>query len=346
LPDRPASRADTYPTDAKRRKPTPCAEGAAKPLKPKAGPNPTCAEGAAKPLKPKAGPDHSRPPRFRRWSDRGEEQACGQLESLQKRNDMKAIVLAAGYATRLRPLTNTVAKPLLPLAGRPMIDYIYDKIAGVSAVDAVHVVTNAKFASGFAAWAAAHTGPIPIHVHDDKTTNNEDRLGAIGDIRFTIEEGKLGGHDLLICAGDNLFDYSLADYVQYWSAKGEASCLAVYQCDDIELVKQYSIVEIDAHDRITSFIEKPKNPTTQLVGTATYIYHRQHIRLLEQYLAEGNSPDQPGNLVAWLHKRAPVFAYRFSGGWFDIGNQNELLQADNLMRGRVGMPRRDEYKLE
>jgi len=259
---------------------------------------------------------------------------------------MKAIVLAAGYATRLRPLTNTVAKPLLPLAGRPMVDYIYDKIAEVPGVDAVHVVTNAKFASGFTAWAHGHRGRVPIHVHDDKTTSNDDRLGAIGDIRFTIKEAKLDGHDLLICAGDNLFDYSLVDYVDYWKGKGEASCLAVYQCEDIELVKQYSIVELDGTDRITSFIEKPKNPSTKLVGTATYIYHRQHVAMLERYLAEGNSPDQPGNLVAWLHKRVPVYAYRFQGGWFDIGNQNELLQADNLLRERRGMPRRSEYKLD
>jgi glucose-1-phosphate thymidylyltransferase len=259
---------------------------------------------------------------------------------------MKAIVLAAGYATRLRPLTNTVAKPLLPLAGRPMVDYIYDKIAQVPGIDAVHVVTNAKFASGFAAWAGGHRGGVPIHVHDDKTTSNDDRLGAIGDIRFTIKEAKLDGHDLLICAGDNLFDYSLVDYVDYWKGKGEASCLAVYQCEDIELVKQYSIVELDGTDRITSFIEKPKSPSTKLVGTATYIYHRQHVALLERYLAEGNSPDQPGNLVAWLHKRVPVYAYRFQGGWFDIGNQNELLQADNLLRERRGMPSRSEYKLD
>jgi glucose-1-phosphate thymidylyltransferase len=259
---------------------------------------------------------------------------------------MKAIVLAAGYATRLRPLTNDVAKPLLPLAGRPMVDYIYDKIAEVPSVDAVHVVTNSKFAAGFLKWTGAHKGRVPIHVHDDRTTSNDDRLGAIGDIRFTIEQGKLEGQDLLIVAGDNLFDYRLADYVDYWKTKGEASCLAVYQCDDVELVKQYSIVEVDPHEQITSFIEKPKNPTTQLVGTATYIYHRNHVPLLNRYLAEGNSPDQPGNLVAWLHKRAPVFAYRFSGGWFDIGNQKELLQADNLMRERQGLPRRTEYRLD
>ncbi len=258
---------------------------------------------------------------------------------------MKAILLAAGYATRLRPLTNTLAKPLLPLAGRPIVDYLYDKVAEVSEIDGVHVVTNHKFAGGFRDWADKHGGKIPIFVHDDGTLSNDDRLGAIGDILFTIEKGHLDGDDLLICAGDNLFDYSLAEYVAYWRTKGEASALALYQCKDVELVKQYSIVELDPTDRIVSFIEKPKNPTTNLVGTATYIYHRKHIPLIRQYLAEGNSPDQPGHLVAWLHKRAPMYGYRFKGGWFDIGNLQELLTADNLMRERRGLPQRSEYSV-
>ena len=257
---------------------------------------------------------------------------------------MKAILLAAGYATRLRPLTDTIAKPLLPLAGRPMVDYIYDKIAEVQEIDAVHLVTNQKFAEGFEVWAKKHGGRLPIRVHNDGTSTNADRLGAIGDIRFTVENGKLEGEDLLVIAGDNLFDYSLADYVRHWRSKGEAGALALYQCDDVELVKQYSIVELDPEGRITSFIEKPKNPTTKLVGTATYIYHRKHVPLLEQYLAEGNSPDQPGHFVAWLHKRVPVYGYRFDGGWFDIGNQQELFDADNMMRERQGMPPRLEYQ--
>ncbi|HKQ70117.1 MAG TPA: nucleotidyltransferase family protein [Polyangiaceae bacterium] len=258
---------------------------------------------------------------------------------------MKAILLAAGYATRLRPLTNTIAKPLLPLAGRPMVDYIYDKIAEVPEIDSVHVVTNAKFAGGFESWAKGHKGPIPIHVYNDGTVSNEDRLGAIGDIRFTVEKGKLAGEDLLVTAGDNLFDYSLAEMVKYWRSKDEGGAIALYECADVELVKQYSIVELDERQRLTSFIEKPQNPTTNLVGTATYVYHRSVVPMLDQYLAEGNSPDQPGNLVAWLHKRAPVYGWRFSGGWFDIGNHNELLAADNLMRERAGQPKRTEYSV-
>ncbi len=256
---------------------------------------------------------------------------------------MKAIVLAGGYATRLRPLTDTVAKPLLPVGGRPMVDYIYDKIAEVADVNALHVVTNARFADDFSSWAAEHGGRVPIFVHNDGTTSNEDRLGAIGDIAFSIERAGLAGEDLLVVAGDNLFDFSLLHYVAFWRGKGDGSCIALYECPDPELVKQYSIVEIDDDDRVTSFVEKPQEPVSNLVAIATYLYHRDHVALIPRYLAEGNSPDQPGNLVAWLHTRVPVYGYRFEGEWLDIGDREQLLDADNRMRRRLGLPPRAHY---
>jgi glucose-1-phosphate thymidylyltransferase len=259
---------------------------------------------------------------------------------------MKAILLAAGYATRLKPLTDTIAKPLLPVGGRPMIEYILDKVEDTPEIDEIHVVTNQKFAPSFEKWAKSYRGKHRIHVHNDGTQSNEDRLGAIGDIRFTIERGKLEGSDLIVIAGDNLFDFSLESYVRYFRDKKDGSCLALYQCADLELVKQYSIVELDAEERIVSFTEKPKNPTTRLVGTATYIDHRTHVPMLQQYLKEGNSPDQPGLFVAWLHKRVPVYGYRFDGNWLDIGNKKELLQADNALRKKKGLPERSEYAID
>lgn len=260
---------------------------------------------------------------------------------------MKAIILAAGYATRLRPLTEHTAKPLLSIGGRPMIDAICDKIVEVGEVDQIHVVTNHRFAEAFTAWAAGRRGlKVPVAVHDDGTLSNDDRLGAIGDIQFTIERAGLGGDDLLIIAGDNLFDFSLADYVAFWRGKEDGSAIALYRCPDRELVKQYSIVELDDRDRVTSFIEKPANPTTDLVAIATYLYSREHLPLIARYLAEGNSKDQPGNLVAWLHKRVPVYGYRFTGEWLDIGDHGQLLQADNLTRKKLGLPERDTYTLD
>jgi glucose-1-phosphate thymidylyltransferase len=252
---------------------------------------------------------------------------------------MKAIILAAGYATRLRPLTDTVPKQLLPVGGRPMVDWILDKLREAH-VEEIHVATNHRFAADFDHWAAGKD----VIVHDDGTTSNETRLGAIGNIRFVRDRAALDD-DLLVVAGDNLFDYSLADYIAWWRGKDGASAVAVYDVGDLELIRKYSSVELDADDRIIGFVEKPESPQSTLAATATYLFAREHAALVDVYLDEGNPPDQPGNLVAWLHRRRPVYGYRFAGGWHDIGDPQQLLEADNRLRERSGLPARSEYSL-
>jgi glucose-1-phosphate thymidylyltransferase len=259
---------------------------------------------------------------------------------------MKAILLAAGYATRLRPLTDTLAKPLLPVGGRPMVDYLYDKIAEVAEVDQLHLVTNHRFAPSFAAWAERRRGRLEVVVHDDGTTSNDDRLGAIGDIKFTADRADLWGDDLLVVAGDNLFDFRLSDLAAFWRTKPNGSAIALYQCPERELVKQYSTVELDRADRVKAFVEKPADPKTSLVAIATYLYHRDHAALIDRYLAEGNSKDQPGHLVAWMYRRAKVYGYRFAGEWLDIGDHAQLLAADNRVRAAQGLPPRATYALD
>ncbi len=160
---------------------------------------------------------------------------------------MRALVLAAGYATRLRPLTDAIAKQLLPIAGRPMMDWICDRIEEVT--DDVHVVTNARFAPDFERWASGRRG---VTVHDDGTTSNDDRLGAIGDIAFVLERAG-GDDDLLVLAGDNLFDFSLRDLVEFWRGKDTASLVALYDCGDLELATHYGVVELGEDERVLSF---------------------------------------------------------------------------------------------
>jgi glucose-1-phosphate thymidylyltransferase len=259
---------------------------------------------------------------------------------------MKAIILAAGYATRLSPLTDRVAKPLLPVGGRPMVDEICDNLDAVPEIDEVHVVTNSRFAGSFATWARQREGRLAPVVHDDGTSSNEDRLGAIGDIRFTIAEAGLEDEHLLVVAGDNLFEFALADLVAFWHELDQpSSAVAVYRCGSLELAAKYGVVELDELGRILSFEEKPADPRSDLVATATYLYHREHAARIEEYLASENPPDQPGKLVQWLHSREPVFGYAFGGSWQDIGDADELLAADNRLRERRGLPVRAQYSL-
>jgi glucose-1-phosphate thymidylyltransferase len=254
---------------------------------------------------------------------------------------MKAIILAGGYATRLRPLTDDFSKCLLPIAGRPMVDWIVDRIEDVDEIDAVHLVTNSRFAPDFERWAADKPSVV---VHDDGTHSNEDRLGAIGDVAFTLEQAG-SDDDVLVVAGDNLFDYSLAGFVAFWRSKGLASAVAVHDVGDLRLAAQYGIVELAGDGRVLDFVEKPADPATTLAATATYVYHRAHVPLVARYLAEGNAPDLIGSFFDWLHEREPVYAYLFEGFWADIGDPEQLLEADNRLRRVQGLPERPEYAI-
>jgi glucose-1-phosphate thymidylyltransferase len=264
---------------------------------------------------------------------------------------VKALILAAGYATRLSPLTDSIPKMLLPLAERPMLDYLLDRIREVDEIEEIHLVTNSRFAPVFEAWAETLQQSVAkskrgvVTVHDDGTTSNDDRLGAIGDLAFAIERGGLVGEDLFVVAGDNLIGYSLPDFVQFWRDKG-GSALAVHEVSDRDLLRNYGVVELDDADRVVGFEEKPAEPRSNLAATAAYLYSSQDLELLPRYLKEGNPPDAPGNFAAWLHTRAPVYGYRVSGEWHDIGDLGQLLEADNLLRERAELPQRAEYSLD
>jgi len=254
---------------------------------------------------------------------------------------MKAIVLAAGYATRLKPLTDTWAKELLPVGGRPILDRIVQSLSTVADVDAVHVVTNARKAGAFHTWAEGRD----VTVHDDGTTSNEDRLGAIGDMEFVIDRVGIDD-DLLVIAGDNLFEFDLSELVGFWRKKGTASAVAVRDVGSLELASQYGIVALDGDDRVTDFVEKPADPPSTLAAIATYLFHREHVSLIRAYLAADQPADQPGRFVAWLQRHEPVYGWVFDSTWYDIGNHEQLLEADNRLRAEAGLPERDTYSPE
>jgi glucose-1-phosphate thymidylyltransferase len=207
---------------------------------------------------------------------------------------VKALILAAGYATRLRPLTDSIPKMLLPLAERPMLDYLLDRIREVDDLDEIDLVTNARFAGALRDWA-----PEDVTVLDDGTTSNEDRLGAIGDIAFAIERGGLEGEDLLVVAGDNLIGYSLADFVDFGRAKG-GSALAVHEVADRSLLRNYGVVQLDEDERVVGLEEKPAQPKGDLAATASYLYRGDHLalRTLRATSWPGCTPASPSTATA------------------------------------------------
>jgi glucose-1-phosphate thymidylyltransferase len=238
---------------------------------------------------------------------------------------MKAVILAGGYATRLYPLTLDRPKALLPVAGRPMVEHQLERLDEIEGLDEVLLVTNSKFAEAFRAWAVGR-GRDDVRIIDDGTSDEESRLGAIGDLEVAIREGPID-EDLLVLAGDNLFSESLAEFAEFDREK-QAPALGVYDVGDLEAIRSYNAIELDADDRVIFFEEKPEQPRSTLTGIALYYYPREALGLVREYLDGGNNPDQPGRLIEWLYSRTAVYAWRVPGRWYDIGSKETLAEAD------------------
>ena len=248
---------------------------------------------------------------------------------------MNVIILAAGYATRLYPLTLTQPKPLLPVAGKPMINYVLDNLAPIEGIDRVFVVTNAKFAEHFQRWADGYRPggrSIPFTIVNDGSTDDSNKLGAIGDLHLVLTRAQLDC-DIIVVAGDNLFSETLEGFARF-ARERNAPVLAVYDVRDLEAIKKYNAITIDADRRITFFEEKPKQPTSTVTGIALYYYPRHVLPLIRQYIAEGNNPDQPGRLIQWLYPRIPCYTWTVPGVWFDIGSKETLDEANALFARR------------
>lgn len=243
---------------------------------------------------------------------------------------MKALILAAGYATRLYPLTLDRPKALLPVGGKPMLDRLMEQLEQVEGLDEVYVVTNSKFAQAFREWAAARSG-LPLRIIDDGTVDDDSKLGAIGDLDLTIREAELDD-DLIVLAGDNLFSQSIAPFPVFALGKG-GPALGVYDVGDLDTIRRYSVIELDDDDRVTRLEEKPERPRSTLAGIALYFYPRSALRYVREYLEDGNNPDQPGRLVQWLYPRTAVYGWRVPGRWFDVGSKETLAEADRAFTG-------------
>ena len=242
---------------------------------------------------------------------------------------MRAVLLAAGYATRLYPLTLDRPKHLLEVAGEPILDRLLGHLP-LSELDVITVVTNAKFAPHFRAWAEGRGTSVPIEIVDDGTSSDEDKLGAIGDLALVIRTLEVED-DLLVAAGDSLFTERLDGFVSF-AREREAAAIAVYDVGDLEAMRRLSAVSVDAAGRVTAFEEKPERPASTLAGIALYFYPREVLPLVSQYLGEGHNADQPGRFVEWLYSRTPVYAWPVPGRWLDVGTPEALAEADREFR--------------
>jgi glucose-1-phosphate thymidylyltransferase len=245
---------------------------------------------------------------------------------------MNALILAAGYATRLYPLTLTKAKPLLEVAGKPMIEWVMDNLAPVSGVETIYIVTNDKFAADFQAWAEGYQdrhSNFRFKIINDGSTSDDDKLGAIGDINLVLtREDDLKKNNLMVIAGDNLFSEPLTDFVE--CAQQSEAAVAVYDVGSLEEIKKYGNISVDAKGIITHFEEKPEKPKSTLAAIALYYYSREVLPLFTTYIAAGNNPDQPGRFVQWLYPRKPVKTFQIKGKWLDIGSKETLEEASKI----------------
>ncbi len=245
---------------------------------------------------------------------------------------MKCLILAAGYGTRLHPLTEKLPKPLLEVGGRPMIEHILGRVEKLDRVDEICIVHNERFAGNFRNWAQAYASNKIIRLFNDGSTDDSNKLGAIGDMRFAVEEAGIDD-DMLVIAGDNLFGWELSPFVEYFDEKG--TCAALYRVADRELIKKYSVVELDENGRIVSFEEKPADPATDLAAICLYLLGRGKLRKIGQYIGEGRNPDAPGYFIKYLAETDIIHGIPMEGDWLDIGDFKSLEEAERLF-GRRG----------
>ncbi len=241
---------------------------------------------------------------------------------------MKALILAAGYATRLYPLTENTPKPLLTVGNQTIIEHILEKLEQVENISQAYVVTNDKFYPAFDDWSKKARSSLKLKVLNDGTSSNEDRLGAVGDIHFAIQKEMIND-DLLVIAGDNLFGFSLLDFVDcFW--KKNSSIVAFHDLKNVEKVKGKYGVGILKGSKVVDFEEKPLNPKSSLASTACYLFKKKDLAQIE--MVARKKADAIGNLITHLAEHSEVHGFVFEEHWFDVGTYESLEEAQKVYK--------------
>jgi glucose-1-phosphate thymidylyltransferase len=250
---------------------------------------------------------------------------------------MKAIILAGGYAVRLLPLTRHIPKPLLPVAGKPVIDYIIDQLIQIPEVDEIIISTNKHYETNFRYWLSRlPEGSKKIKVVSEQTASEKEKLGAIAALKYIIQTESLESDELLVVAGDNIFEFSLNDMVKFFKRHNKP---VIALCDlssgDRSELKKYGLGILDEKQKVIGFQEKPQNPKSSLAATGCYIYPSKIYNLLSEYLNAKNSPDAPGYFVEWLYKRTDIYAFVSDKMWYDIGSVESYDQVNEYFKNKL-----------
>ncbi len=236
---------------------------------------------------------------------------------------MKAIILAAGYGTRLKPLTENKPKALLEIGGNTILGHILDKIP--EDILSITLVTNAKYYEQFRGWI--RDNKKDINLINDGTTSNQNRLGAVRDLKLVLDNTT--EDDALVIASDNLFDFSLHPIYTIFKDKNR-DVITIFKLSEKEKARNFGVVSLDENGFVKEFVEKPAHPKTDLISIGIYFFTKESLRMIDEYL-RNNSPDAPGNFVEWLTKKSKVYGHIAAGRWYDIGNIDSYKEAREFL---------------
>jgi glucose-1-phosphate thymidylyltransferase len=232
---------------------------------------------------------------------------------------MKCVILCSGYATRLYPLTLNKPKPLLPIKGKPILDYLVKKVEKIEDIDEIFVVSNEKFYNSFLKWRNSVNCRKKIKIINDKTSTNETRLGGVGDLVFAIEKENIK-EDLLVLLGDNYFNFDLNKIIDFFKEK-KSNVIGLFYIKETNKCKNFGILQMNKKNQIISFEEKPENPKSHLISAGIYVYSKKELKKIKEYLKTESCKEGPGYLIPYFKKFQKVYGFVLEGFWYDIGDK-------------------------